>query len=69
VAPADAAGEQATDRAIAARVRRLLDLVGVDPAEVPGELVLTPACGLVSADERDARVLLAALRRVAADLG
>lgn len=69
VAPADAAGEQAGDRAIAARVRRLLDLVGVDPAEVPGALVLTPACGLASADERDARDLLAALRRVAADLG
>ena len=39
----------ATDSAVTERVLTLLDMLGLDPAEVADQLVLTPACGLAGA--------------------
>ncbi len=51
------------------RVLRLLDMLGFDPEEVAGSLVLTPACGLAGASSSYARAALRALREAAAELG
>ena len=51
------------------RVLRLLDMLGFDPEEVSGQLVLTPSCGLAGAGPAYARGVLRALREAAAELG
>ncbi|MET0998855.1 MAG: methionine synthase [Marmoricola sp.] len=51
------------------RVLRLLDMLGFDPEEVSGQLVLTPSCGLAGADAAYAQGALRALREAAAELG
>ena len=51
------------------RVRRLLDMLGLDPAEVVDQLVLTPACGLAGATRSYARAAMRAVREAAAELG
>ena len=51
------------------RVLRLLDMLGFDPDEVSGKLVLTPACGLAGASAAYARGALDAVRAAAAELG
>ena len=51
------------------RVRRLLDMLGLDPAEVADQLVLTPACGLAGATPSYARAAMRAVREAAAELG
>jgi len=56
-------------KAVVERVRRLLDMLGLDPAEVADQLVLTPACGLAGADPSYARGALRAVREAAAELG
>ena len=51
------------------RVRRLLDMLGLDAGEVADQLVLTPACGLAGATPSYARGALRAVREAAAELG
>jgi len=68
VVPAtDPAGET-TQRQIVERVLRLLDMLGLDPDQVAGQLVLTPACGLAGATPAYARAALSLLRDSAARL-
>ena len=50
------------------RVVRLLDMLGYDPAEVAGQLVLTATCGLAGATPAYARAAMRALREAAAEL-
>ena len=52
-------------KAAVERTMRLLDMLGLDPAEVSDRLVLTPACGLAGATPAYARAVLAALRGAA----
>lgn len=54
------------DSAVVDRVRRVLDMLGFDPAEVAGRLVLTPSCGFAGATSDYARAALARLRSSAA---
>lgn len=51
------------------RVLRLLEAVGLDPAEVGAGLLVTPTCGLAGASGTWARRALVLARTVAADLG
>ncbi|MCW2846688.1 MAG: methionine synthase [Marmoricola sp.] len=51
------------------RVLRLLDMLGFDPEEVAGQLVLTPACGLAGASASYAEGALRVVREAAAELG
>jgi methionine synthase II (cobalamin-independent) len=51
------------------RALRLLDMLGFDPEEVAGQLVLTPSCGLAGATASYAAGALRSLREAAADLG
>lgn len=57
------------ERSLLDRVGRVLDMLGIDPAEVSEQLVLTPACGLAGASAAYARELMARLRRTAAEIG
>jgi methionine synthase II (cobalamin-independent) len=50
-------------------VLRLMDMLGFDPEEVSGQLVLTPACGLAGASASYAGGVLRALAEAAAELG
>jgi methionine synthase II (cobalamin-independent) len=52
--------------AVVGRVLRLLDMLGFDPDEVGGQLVLTPTCGLAGASPAYARTALALCRTSAA---
>jgi methionine synthase II (cobalamin-independent) len=64
------AGEQPpATKAAVERVRRLLDMLGLDPEEVADQLVLTPACGLAGASASYTRGALRTLREAAAELG
>jgi methionine synthase II (cobalamin-independent) len=65
VLPATDPAHAPTARAAADRARRLLDMLGHDPAEVADQLVLTPACGLAGATPSYARTTLAVLREAA----
>jgi methionine synthase II (cobalamin-independent) len=47
------------------RLLRLLDMLGLDPAAGPGDLVITPACGLAGASAAWARRACELSRRVA----
>lgn len=58
-----------TTKAPLERARRLLDMLGFDPEEVSGQLVLTPACGMAGADASYAKGALRALREAASELG
>jgi len=69
VLPATDAPLLPTDRQVVERVLRLLDMLGFDPEEVAGRLVLTPACGLAGATPSYAREALALLRASASRLG
>ena len=51
------------------RALRLLDMLGFDPEEVSGQLVLTPSCGLAGASAAYAKGVLRALREASAELG
>lgn len=50
------------------RTRRLLDMLGLDPAEVSGQLVLTPGCGLAGTPPEQVLPLLRVLREAAREL-
>ncbi len=54
-----------TTGAVVDRVQRLLDMLGHDPAEVSGQIVLTPACGLAGAGAAYAREVFKTLREAA----
>jgi methionine synthase II (cobalamin-independent) len=56
-----------TDAQVTERVLRWLDMLGLDPAEVPG-LAVAPTCGLAGADATYARAVLALVRTSAANL-
>ena len=60
--------DAATDRAIADRVLRLLDMLGFGPDEVADQLVLTPSCGLAAVSQAQAIEALARLRSSASML-
>lgn len=65
IAPATDPESAPTERALVDRVLRLLEMLGFDPGEVAGQLVLTPGCGLAGATPAYARQVLALLRRTA----
>lgn len=56
------------DKQLTERVLRWLEMLGLDPAVVGGQLVLTPACGLAGASDGYVRAVLQALRTSAASL-
>jgi methionine synthase II (cobalamin-independent) len=51
------------------RALRFLDMLGFDPEEVSGQVVLTPSCGMAGATAAYAEGVLATLREAAAELG
>ena len=58
------------DAAVTERVQRLLDMLGLDPAdEALGDLVITPSCGLAGASASWARQACELSERVARNLG
>jgi methionine synthase II (cobalamin-independent) len=59
---------RSTDQQVVDRVLRLLDMLGFDPEEVVGQLVLTPSCGLAGASPGYAREALALNRASASRL-
>ncbi|MDN4172726.1 methionine synthase [Nocardioides sp. SOB77] len=62
-----AGGALPSDAHLTERVLRWLDMLGLDPAELPG-LVVAPACGLAGADATYARAALALVRTSAANV-
>jgi methionine synthase II (cobalamin-independent) len=68
VVPATDPDREPTERQIVERVLRLLDMLGLDPDEIAGQLVLTPACGLAGATPSYAREALALVRASASRL-
>jgi methionine synthase II (cobalamin-independent) len=68
VLPSTGSASPAT-KPVVERVLRLLDMLGFDPQEVAGQLVLTPACGLAGASPSYARSALRALREASAEIG
>ena len=54
---------------VTGRVLGLLEMLGLDPSVVAGQLVLTPACGLAGASPVWARRALAICRAAGRDLG
>lgn len=56
-----------SDGQVTEAVLRWLDMLGLDPAEVPG-LALSPACGLAGATPSYVRTALGVVRRAAANL-
>jgi methionine synthase II (cobalamin-independent) len=61
VVPGTRPATEPTASGVAQRVERFCDLVGIDP----GQLVLTPACGLAGADPAWARTALVVVRDAA----
>lgn len=68
VVPATDPSRVPSDQQVVERVLRLLDMLGFDPEEVAGRLVLTPACGLAGATPSYAREALALVRASASRL-
>lgn len=68
VVPATDPRRTPTEKQVVGRVLRLLDMLGFDPDEVAGRLVLTPACGLAGASPRYAREALSLVRDSASRL-
>ncbi len=63
------AGALPSDKAVVERVLRWLDLLGLDPAVVGEQLVVTPACGLAGMAASDARRATTLVRSAARSLG
>jgi methionine synthase II (cobalamin-independent) len=57
-----------TERSLTERVLRFLDLLGLDPDDVSGRLVVTPTCGLAGATPAWARRATELCRAVAREL-
>lgn len=68
VVPSTGEAAPATKRPLE-RVLRFLDMLGFDPEEMSGRLVLTPACGLAGATASYAQGALRAVREAATELG
>jgi methionine synthase II (cobalamin-independent) len=68
VLPAVDPPRRPTDQQVVERVLRLLDMLGFDPDEVAGRVVLTPACGLAGATPAYAREALTLVRASASRL-
>jgi methionine synthase II (cobalamin-independent) len=68
VVPATEPTSRPTESQVVERVLRLLDMLGFDPDEVAGQLVLTPSCGLAGATPSYAREALALVRGSASRL-
>lgn len=68
VVPSEVPATPPSDAEITESVLRWLDMLGLDPAEVGGRLVLTPSCGLAGADAGWVRRALALLRTSASSL-
>lgn len=66
--PARVPRDKPSDKQVVERVLRLLDMLGFDPDEVTGQLVLTPACGLAGATPAYAREALSLVRDSASRL-
>lgn len=62
-------GAAPTEGVVTDRVLRFLDMVGLDPTEVGGSLVVTPTCGLAGASPAWAREAIRLCAAVAAALG
>ncbi len=61
-------GAVPSDKAVVERVLRWLDMLGLDPATVGEQIVVTPACGLAGASAADARRATELVRSVARSL-
>ena len=57
-----------TDTAVVERVLRLLDMLGLDPETVAGQLGVSPTCGLAGASQSWARQSLTLARTTASNL-
>ncbi|GAA1963863.1 methionine synthase [Nocardioides panacihumi] len=68
VVPSVDPAQAPTDKDVVERVQRWLDMLGLDPEEVGGRLVVTPTCGLAGATSGWARRALALSRSGAAAL-
>lgn len=68
VVPATDPARVPTVQQVVDRVLRLLDMLGFDPDDVGGQLVLTPSCGLAGASPQYARTALSLVRDSAARL-
>jgi methionine synthase II (cobalamin-independent) len=68
VVPATDPPQDVTDTQVTESVLRWLDMLGLDPAEVGGRLVVTPACGLAGASPAWVRRALGLLRTAAGRL-
>jgi hypothetical protein len=66
--PALEPGTEPTQKHVTEFALRWLDMVGLDPATVGGQLAISPACGLAGASDGWARRALALLRTSAAHL-
>ncbi|MBO9520054.1 MAG: methionine synthase [Nocardioidaceae bacterium] len=66
--PATTPAAERAEQQVVDRVLRLLDMLGFDPDEVTGRLVLTPACGLAGASPRYAREALSLVKDSASRL-
>ncbi|MDN4160500.1 methionine synthase [Nocardioides abyssi] len=67
VVPGTRPATEAGDAQVTERVLRWLDMLGLDPEELPG-LVVSPTCGLAGADAAYARAALALVRTSAANV-
>lgn len=68
VVPSTDPAAAVSDARVVERVQRWLDMLGLDPEEVGGALVLTPSCGLAGASGSWSREALQVLRRSASGL-
>lgn len=66
--PAAGPAAEPTDAHVTESVLRWLDMLGLDPGEVSGRLVVTPSCGLAGATPGWARTALTLLRTTAGNL-
>jgi hypothetical protein len=68
VVPATEPDPEPAEKALTERVVRLLDVLGLDPDAVEGQLVVTPSCGLAGASPAWARRASELCRAVARNL-
>lgn len=66
--PATDPAHREDERSVVERVLRFLDMLGLDPGEVAGRLVVTPGCGLAGASPSYAREALRLASAAAARL-
>ncbi|KAA1418668.1 methionine synthase [Nocardioides humilatus] len=69
VVPTLAPASPPTEKQLIERVLRWLDLIGLDPEQYAGRLVISPACGLAGADARWTRTAVELSASIARSLG